>query len=280
MEKNKLKSIIYVVAGVILGAVLVSIFTPSKTIDKTVPTTVEEKVVKYYTCSMHPQVRMDHPDQCPICGMDLIPIYEESGSGDSDVNLKLGQRARKLAAIKTEPVTLRKLTKDIYTVAKVDYDETKLAYISAWNSGRIDELYADFTGMDVKKGERLALLYSPELISAQQEYLLTYEKRGANAKSKLLLLGISSNQIKKIEKAGKPLTHITITSPIAGTVIHKNVKKGQYVKTGNLIYTIADLSELWIYLDIYEYDLPWLKVGQIVFISLPKLILMRSLKGK
>jgi Cu(I)/Ag(I) efflux system membrane fusion protein len=265
MDRDRIKTIIYIVIGVVIGAVLTIIFSHGKMSHDmsahTGPGT-EERTIKYWTCSMHPQVKMDHKDLCPICGMDLIPIYEGGGEGSSDVNLKLGERAKKLAAIKTAPVKKMALRKEITTVAKIDYDETKVAYISAWNDGRIDTLYADFTGMDVKTGDKLARLYSPALISAQQEYLLTYKTRGANAKTKLKLLGISEKQIKKIEKAGQPLTHLTITSPITGTVIVKNIKKGQYVKTGNLIYTIADLSNVWVYMDIYEYDLAGVRVGQ------------------
>ncbi len=269
MKNDKTKTVIYILAGIIIGVTLTLTFSSgTKTGDSAgadVPKSSERKV-KYWTGSMHPQVKMDHPGQCPICGMDLIPVYEGDDGGDGNVSLKLGERARKLAMIRTEPVTRMELIKDIHTVAKIDYDETRVAYISAWSNGRIDKLYADFTGIRVKKGEKLALLYSPELISAQQEFLLTYKSRGINARSKLSLLGISDSQIKKIEKAGKPVTHLTITSPITGTVIDKNIKEGQYVKTGNSLYTIADFSNLWVYLDIYEYDLSWIKLGQKAYV--------------
>ncbi len=268
MKKNILKSIGLVFFGVILGGALMLMLAPGKRAQiSTSSTGKPERKIKYWTCSMHPQVKMDNKGLCPICGMDLIPIYDGGDDNDDEATLTLGERARKLAVVRTSTVGKRKLTRHIQTVAKIDYDETKVAYISAWNNGRIDKLYVDFTGMKVKKGQRLALLYSPELISAQQEYLLTYKTRGKKARSKLRLLGISDSQIKKIEKAKEPLTHLTVSSPITGTVIKKNIKSGQYVKTGNLLYTIADLSNLWVYLDVYEYDVPWVSLGQTVMIS-------------
>ena len=121
---------------------------------------------------MHPQIKQSGPGKCPICGMDLIPIYDDAGDEGGEVSLKLGKRSQVLAAVATSKVAHRPLSKEIYTVGKMDYDEGSLAYVSAWIGGRIDELFADFTGIRVKKGEHLVLLYSPELMSAQEEYLL------------------------------------------------------------------------------------------------------------
>ncbi len=243
-----------------------------------------ERKIRHWTCSMHPQIKQSGPGKCPICGMDLIPIYDDAGDEGGEVSLKLGKRAQVLAAVATTEVARRPLRKEIYTVGKMDYDEGSLAYVSAWIGGRIDKLFADFTGIQVKKGEHLVLLYSPELMSAQEEYLLALRDRQrvkgqssqiatmskntlAASREKLLLYGITKKQLKQIERKGKVQTHLTIYAPISGTVIHKKALEGMYVKTGDQIYTIADLSHLWLYLDIYEYDLAWIKFGQPVEVS-------------
>jgi Cu(I)/Ag(I) efflux system membrane fusion protein len=146
--------------------------------------------------------------------------------------------------------------------------------------GRIDRLYVDFTGITVSKGDHMVDLYSPELISAQAE-LLQAIKAAENVKAatselvtrttlatleaareKLRLLGLTTEQIGNIESSGRTVTHITIYSPIGGVVIHKNATEGVYVDTGTPIYTVADLSRLWVKLDAYELDLPWIRYGQ------------------
>ncbi len=235
---------------------------------------------------MHPQIKQAGPGKCPICGMDLIPIYADGDAGDEggEVSLKLGKRAQVLAAIATSKVSHRPLSKEIYTVGKMDYDESSVAYVAAWIGGRIDKMFADFTGIRVKKGEHLVLLYSPELMSAQEEYLLALRDwrrmKGqssqiavmakntlAASRDKLLLYGITKKQLNQIESKGEVQTHLTIYAPISGTVIHKTAFEGMYVKLGERFYTIADLSHLWFYLDIYEYDLAWIKFGQSVAID-------------
>jgi Cu(I)/Ag(I) efflux system membrane fusion protein len=132
-----------------------------------------ERSVKYWTCSMHPQIRLPNKGLCPICAMDLIPVYHDGdGHGDgSDVSLTLNETARQLAEVETSEVKYEAVINEVRLVGKVDYDETRLSYISAWVPGRIDRLYVDFTGTQVRKGDHLIELYSPELISAQQEYI-------------------------------------------------------------------------------------------------------------
>ena len=191
------------------------------------------------------------------------------------------------SGIRTEPAVFRRLVKEIQTVGEITYDERRVKMVSAWVGGRIDKLYVDFTGVNVKKGDRLAELYSPELLSTQEEYLLALKaKKGilslgnieasrsairlaGAARERLLLWGITEEQIARLEKTGKVSTHMTIHAPIEGIVIHKKVLEGQYVKTGDPLYTIADLSVVWALADIYEYELDWVKVGQKVSIMTP-----------
>lgn len=240
-----------------------------------------EKNIKYWTCSMHPQIKLPKSGQCPICAMDLIPVYEGGGhEDDSEVSLSLNQTGRQLAEVETAAVQYKEVYNEVRLVGKVDYDETKLSYISAWVPGRIDRLFVDFTGTRVRKGDHLIKLYSPELISAQEEYVQaiknwqdtkdsqlsvmrdTAQSTLKSSQEKLRLLGISDEQITNVAEKKIVQEHLTINSPVTGTVIHKNGFEGQYVKTGDKIYTIADLSQVWLYIDAYESDIQWLHYGQ------------------
>jgi biotin carboxyl carrier protein len=259
-----------------------------------------EKEILYYTCGMHPSVRVSPEDyergstNCPICNMGLVPIYKEEvggmemGTGEHEgmeTLIKLSPKAQLLASVKTEEIQFLPLFKEIYTVGQMDYDERKIAYVAAWIPGRIDKLFVDFTGIEVKKDDPLVWIYSPDLVTTQQEYLLaleTLEKvegssndettRGARSlveasKRRLLLWGISEKQIEELNQRKKTNTHMTIFAPLGGTVIHKNALEGKYVKEGENLYKIADLSTLWMLADIYEYEMGWIKEGQGVEIT-------------
>jgi Cu(I)/Ag(I) efflux system membrane fusion protein len=234
---------------------------------------------QWWTCSMHPQIRQPKPGKCPICFMDLIPVAS-SGSDLGERQVSFSEAAIKLMEIATAPVERKFVTTEVRMVGKIDYDETQVKNIAAWVPGRIDRLYVDFTGITVNKGDHMVELYSPELISAQAE-LLQAVKAADNVKTaaselvrrttdatleatreKLRLLGLTVEQIGKIESSGRTVTHITIYSPIGGVVIHKEATEGMYVNTGTPIYTVADLSRLWVMLDAYESDLPWIRYGQ------------------
>ncbi|MDT8299850.1 MAG: efflux RND transporter periplasmic adaptor subunit [Sedimentisphaerales bacterium] len=232
-----------------------------------------------WTCSMHPQFHLPKPGKCPICFMDLIPeVAQEGVVGERQI--AFSQEALKLMEVQTTPVERKFVEAEIRMVGKVDYDETRVKNITAWVPGRIDRLYVDFTGITVNKGDHMVDLYSPELISAQAELLQALKAVGSindntsdlmkrttlatleAARDKLRLLGLTNAQIYIIENAGEPVTHITIYSPMGGVVIHKNATEGMYVNTGTPIYTLADLSRLWVKLDAYESDLPWIRYGQ------------------
>jgi Cu(I)/Ag(I) efflux system membrane fusion protein len=242
------------------------------------------KSTQVWTCSMHPQIRLPQPGQCPICAMDLIPAStdEDDDTGASMRTFKPSEAAKTLMQIRTSPVERRFVTADIRMVGKVDYDETKLGYITAWVPGRIDRLYVDYTGINVEKGDHLVYLYSPEILSAQEEL-----RRGASAvatmrsdapdvlkrtaqstleaaRSKLRRWGLTDEQIAEAAEKGIVSDHITIYAPMGGTVIERMGQEGMYVETGTKIYTIADLREVWVMLDAYESDLPWIHYGQTV----------------
>ncbi len=231
-----------------------------------------------WTCSMHPHIRQPKPGKCPICFMDLV-LVDTSGEAGS-MEISFSKDALKLMEIQTTVVERKFIEAQIRMVGKVDYDETRLKNITAWVPGRIDRLYVDFTGTQVIKGDHMVYLYSPELISAQAEFLQAaksvqnikpdsseFIKRSRRAtleatSGKLRLLGLTEEQIKQIEETGQPTDYITINAPIGGIVIKKHVTEGTYIQTGTKIYTIADLSQLWVQLDAYESDMMWIRYGQ------------------
>ena len=240
--------------------------------------TVAEKTT-VWTCSMHPQIRQPKPGKCPLCLMDLIPVTGDTGQiGERQISFS--EAALKLMEIQTAPIERRFAEAEIRMAGTVDYDETRVKYITAWTPGRIDRLYVDYTGITVSKGDHMVYLYSPDLLSAQVE-LIQAAKSAQNVKTdgselvsrftkgtleaargKLRLLGLTPEQISDIEKSDQPVDHLTIYAPIGGVVIHKNATEGMYVQTGTRIYTIADLSQLWVKLDAYESDMMWIRYGQ------------------
>ncbi|MFP6616702.1 MAG: efflux RND transporter periplasmic adaptor subunit, partial [Candidatus Hydrogenedentota bacterium] len=236
-----------------------------------------------WTCIMHLQIKRSEPGLCPVCGMDLVPMDDSAGDGDiGDRQLVMNEWDKKLAAIVTAPVERRYVDAQVRMVGKLEYDETKVKSISSWVNGRIDRTYVDYVGIQVEKGDHLVSLYSPDLVTGQEELIEAKRRvdRGGKEKSqflrdsdlrsldsareKLRLWGLSEEQVKKIETSEKPEDHILINSPQAGIVIHKALNEGEYVQTGTHIYTVADLSSLWVKLDAYESDLQWLHYGQSV----------------
>ena len=238
-----------------------------------------------WTCSMHPSIKRTEPGQCPICGMDLVPVSKGGADGDGRPSLVISDHARKLAEIQTTPVQRKFVRATVRLVGKVDFDETRVENITAWVPGRLDRLFVDYTGVPVKKGDHMVSLYSPELISAQEELLQARDAlrdiEGSNmesvtessrrtleaAREKLLLWGLKEKQLQKIEQSGKPVDHLTIYAPRGGIVLKKHKNEGDYVKTGDPIYTIADLSHVWVKLDAYESDMKWVRYGQPVSLT-------------
>ena len=237
-----------------------------------------------WTCSMHPEINLLKPGSCPKCGMALIPRLDDGGPQDLP-RLSISASAAKLMDIEVVPVERRFVTASIRMVGKVDYDETRLATITAWIPGRLDRLFVDYTGVPVRKGDHLVSLYSPELLSGQVELLQAVKAVAAlqgsestllrqstaatleATREKLSLWGLTDEQVAEIEMRGTASDHTTIYASAGGIVVHKNAVEGMYVKEGTRIYTIADLSTVWIKLDAYESDLEWLRYGQPVEFS-------------
>jgi Cu(I)/Ag(I) efflux system membrane fusion protein len=244
------------------------------------PSTSAPAKATMWTCSMHPQIKLQKEGKCPICFMALIPLDQGSDDELGPRQLRMSDTAKQLAQIQTTPARRAFAEAEVRMVGKISYDESRLAYITAWFPGRLDRLFADFTGITVSKGDHLVQIYSPELLATQEELIqaknavMTVDSMASPilhktahatfkaAREKLRLFGLTTDQIKTIETSGKATDHLTIYAPIGGVVVHKEAKEGMYVTTGSRIYTIADLSRLWILFEAYESDLPWLRYGQ------------------
>jgi len=228
---------------------------------------VEEATI--WTCSMHPQIRMDKPGKCPICSMDLIPL-ETISAGDESVNpneIEMSESAMKLAEIQTMPVRKDYSNKEVYLLGKVKPDERNIAELTSRFGGRIENLFVNFTGQNVSKGEKLATIYSPELVTAQKELIEAVEYKESNpafyraARNKLKLWDLTEAQIDGIELEGEPQNYFDVLSPISGTVTMRHVSLGDYVKEGNALFQVINLRRVWVMFEAYESDLPWLHEG-------------------
>ncbi len=224
-----------------------------------------------FYCSMHPTIVRDHPDKCPICGMGLSKRKKGGGDealpGGMTIRVQLTPYKIVTGGIKTSAVTYQPLTKEIRAVGFVEFDERKQARITARVTGksRIDKLYVNVTGQHVHAGDPLAELYSPELVVTVQNLLdaRTAKNRSLErtARDRLRLWGISDDQVSAILRTGKPVTHVTIRSPISGHVIKKYQVEGEYVEEGARLYDVADLSTVWVEAQVYEDELAYLKEG-------------------
>ncbi|MFA8450249.1 MAG: efflux RND transporter periplasmic adaptor subunit [Bacteroidales bacterium] len=232
-----------------------------------------------WTCSMHPHIKQDSPGECPICGMDLIPLTTiDTEDSDIDPNeIMMTESAAKLASIQTLIIEKGEPTKSIYLQGKIYEDERKIAELTARFGGRIEELFVNFKGQNVKKGQKLATIYSPDLVTAQRELLeaIAFKESRPSiytaAKGKLKLWDLTDQQINDIVKNGKPKLYFDILSPISGTVSMRNIAIGDYVKEGMPLFKVVDLGKVWVLFDAYESDLPWINLDDKVEFTIPSL---------
>ena len=241
----------------------------------------EHEVVKkdgYWTCTMHPQVHMDKPGSCPICGMDLIKkVADEKPEAVNDKDMTnmvtLSGKKQVLANVSTVVVKKENLQEQVTAYSFLDFVENNRKTISARFNGRIEKLLVDKTGDYVKKGQPLFEIYSPDLVQAQNEYLIALNNSQNSslqkaAKKKLEIFGITQDQILTLEKTKEINLTLTYFSPFSGTVIEKKVQEGVYVNEGTAIYDIAELSTLWNIAEVYENNLSNVKVGSPVKLHL------------
>ncbi len=238
----------------------------------------ETRKVLYYKAPMDPSYVSEVPGKSPM-GMDLIPVYEGEDDTVEPGTVKIDPVTRQNIGVRTAVVERKKLLKTTRTVGRVTYDEKKVYHIHTKIDGWVEKLYFDFTGQKVKKDDVLLEFYSPKLISAEEEFLLAKkmaermrEVRRTSlvdlSRRRLELWDVPAHQIKEIEETGVVKRTLHIHSPVTGIIVDKPVVEGMYVKPGQKLYTIADISGVWVYADVYEYELPWIKLGQTADMSL------------
>uniref|UniRef100_C6E8C1 Efflux transporter, RND family, MFP subunit n=1 Tax=Geobacter sp. (strain M21) TaxID=443144 RepID=C6E8C1_GEOSM len=237
-----------------------------------------------YTCAMHPFIIKDKPGTCPICGMQLIKKVEGAQASAQEQKMlghvSLSPTQQIMANVATVPADFAPLSKEINAVGIVQYDQSKQAKVTAWVAGRIDKLIVNTVGAYVSKGRPVAEIYSPDLVAAQQEYLLALKSREqfqkssiqaisqggeglvSSARQRLKLMGVRDEQIARLEKAGHPNIKLPIYTPLSGVVIEKMVQEGQYVDLGMPLFSIADLSRVWVEVEVYENEFAFVKMGQ------------------
>ncbi|MGJ8653175.1 MAG: efflux RND transporter periplasmic adaptor subunit [Opitutaceae bacterium] len=264
----KTKHVLIGAALLLLGLIAGRFLLPSKAVDSHTEvahsTTTAPSV---WTCSMHPQIRQPNPGDCPICGMDLIPEITDATADLGPRELSMSESSRALADIQTVEIGRALAQTDVRLVGRLVYDETLEKSLTARFPARIEELYVNVTGERVEQGQPLANVYSAELLTAQRE-LITAHQRDPNgrltavAREKLRLWDLLPAQIDAVLVAVEAKDRFQLAAPVGGIVVSKNVKEGDYVKTGESLFKIVDLSQLWLELEAYESDLAWLRVGQ------------------
>jgi Cu(I)/Ag(I) efflux system membrane fusion protein len=236
-----------------------------------------------------PEVKQDSStaDDLEMKGLSMESIEKEGKMQEVAAGtIQITPERQQLIGVKIGTVEMRTLDKVIRTVGRIDYDEKRIATVSVKVGGWIEDLYVDFTGRYVRKGEPLLTLYSPELVSTQEEYLMALEAKKSLAKSsfpevagsgdslvesakrRLKLWDVSDEEIRKLEESGQSKRTLTFYAPFSGFAIEKSAYKGMNVMPGTVLYKLADLSIVWLYADIYEYELPFIRLGQQATIQL------------
>lgn len=253
-------------------------------------TAAAEEEKQLYTCSMHPFIIQEGPGKCPICGMDLVPLRSVPGRKEEELQpniISIDPVTQQNMGVRTAPVVRRDLVRAIRTVGLVGYDEPHQYSVNTKVDGWIERLHVNETGESVRKGQPLLEIYSPELVSAQEEYLLARRNRElfasspfpeiaagsgnllAAAEKRLSYWDISKEQIEVLTMSGKVSKTMTLYAPYDGTVIMKKVNEGSYVRAGSELFQVSDISRVWIYADIYEFELPWIEEGQPATVYFP-----------
>jgi membrane fusion protein, copper/silver efflux system len=222
-----------------------------------------------WTCSMHPHIRQPEPGKCPLCGMDLIPASVPSGGGGamSDLEYEMTPQAMALANVGTSVIGTARAENQLNLIGRIQADEQRVASIAATFAGRVEQLYVNFTGQEIKKGQRLASIYSPEMITAQKELQEAARTKSANpvlydaARERLRSWRFTDAQIDAIEETDRVRTEFDIYADRSGVVISRLVSVGDYVGRGGALFELVDLNQLWVMLDAYESDLAWINVG-------------------
>jgi Cu(I)/Ag(I) efflux system membrane fusion protein len=267
LSNNYLKAGLLIFAGIFLGWLFFhnSGSTPANVETEVHEHSESEKTI--WTCSMHPQIRKDEPGDCPICGMDLIPLTNSNAEID-DQAIEMSESAIKLAEVQTSVVSKGSASKEIQLYGKIQVDERLKQSQTAHVPGRIEKLMINVTGEQVRKGQRIATIYSPELVTAQKELVEAlslkdkYPALVEAAREKLRNWKLSEEQISNIEKLGEVTSTFDIFANTSGIVVDRKVNEGDYISKGAVLFEVADLSKVWGVFDAYESDLQWISINQ------------------
>ena len=254
-----------------------------------------------YTCPMHPTIVQDHPGDCPICGMDLVKMESggqeaSSGGGGGDVvnraAVSIDPTRQQLIGLKTAVVSPNEIRSEWRLFGRVQIDQTKVSKVNVKAGGYVETVYADFVGKEVRSGDPLFAFYSPDLLTAQREYLFAISTWRLNpddsqsdssgielVRQKLLLLDIPRDQLEIIEQTGEVSKTLTIKSPVSGIITAKNIVEGSYLTPEEAPYEITDYSSVWVIADAYQSDVARVKLGAAATISLESLP-DQTFKGK
>ncbi len=220
--------------------------------------TTDENIA-YYTCAMHPSIKSVEAGSCPICSMELIAIKKQNKQQAGIV--KLDFKKRQLIGVTSETASQRPFIKTIVSAGKISYDQSHLREITLKYDAWIESLEINEIGIAVKQGDELFSIYSPELISAQKEYLATFQQGGGQYKlaaaERLKLWGVNKAQLRLLKQKGHNFSKLPVLSPVSGTVVSKHIIEGSAVKSGEPLFRIADLSTVWLEAAIYQADLAW-----------------------
>lgn len=272
----KKQYIIYIIILLLGGAIGYFLNSSSNTKNET--HSVEDDIKnEIWTCSMHPQIRQPEAGDCPICGMDLIPLTNENEEEVSEFAVRMSPTAMQLADIQTEIVGKMKPIKTISLNGKVQPDERQIFTQSTHIEGRIENLKVNFTGEYISKGTQIATIYSPKLLTAQQELFEAQKIKDTQpalfnaAKEKLKSWKLTENQINQLLETGTTREEFPLLADVSGYVIEKMVNLGDYVRQGEGLYRVANLSQVWVLFDIYESELAWIQKGDKVNYSIESL---------
>lgn len=278
--KTKLPWILTIILTIALG---LAVFGRSKdaSTDSHAEHKTAEKKVLYWVDPMHPAYKSDKPGTAPDCGMDLVPVYADEAAPaavqtnvEGYSNVKLTTERRQLIGVQTGLAETRSMGRTVRTVGRVAVDETRLHTITTKFDGYIEKLYVDYTGKEVRRGQPLFSVYSPELLATQQEYLLALKAAKQSpsllesSRRRLQLWDISASDIRRLEETGVTRKSLTIASPATGFVLSKNAVEGVRITAGQPLFEIAALDRVWVLADVYESELPFVRLGASANITL------------
>jgi Cu(I)/Ag(I) efflux system membrane fusion protein len=267
MKNSNKTSIVIAVATLIMGLFLGWLIFGKSESKEVTNSANTEQTISDWTCSMHPQIRTKEAGDCPICGMELIPVGSSDADESNPMEVKMSPTAMQLANVQTALVKLATPVKKIKLNGKVQINESTVSSQTSHISGRIEQLLINTTGEHISKGQIVAYVYSPELINAQKELFEAEKIKDSNpklfeaVKEKLKNWKLTDQQIEAILSSGKPSENFPILADVNGVVISKKVNLGDHIKSGESLFEIADLSKVWILFDVYESDLEWVKTG-------------------